>query len=145
MAALSPDFERTPHPPDSFVDLSGPMTITTAHDDAGDAEALKRLERFGGLKLREELTKLFLQEAPERIASGHAALAAGDVAGIRTMAHALKSSAGQMGARRVQAICERIESAEPPQNFASALSELDTELSRYRSWLTTAFPRPESP
>jgi len=121
------------------------MTITTAHGDIGDADALKRLERFGGLKLREELTTLFLREAPERIASGRAALATGDVAGIRAMAHALKSSAGQMGAHRMQAICERIESPDHSLDFAGALSDLDDELSRYRSWLTTAFPRPESP
>lgn len=128
-----------------FLHLSDPMTITTAHGDADDADALARLERFGGLKLREELTTLFLQEAPERIASGRAAFVAGDVVGVRAMAHALKSSAGQMGARRMQEICERIESQEDPPDFASALSDLDEALSRYRSWLTTAFPRPESP
>lgn len=128
-----------------LLHLSGPVTITTAHGDAGDADALVRLERFGGLKLREELTTLFLQEAPERIASGRAALAAGDVAGVRAMAHALKSSAGQMGARRMQNICERIESQDDPSDFANALSGLDEALSRYRNWLTTAFPRPESP
>jgi len=128
-----------------FLHLSGPMMITTAHGNAGDADALARLERFGGLKLREELTTLFLQEAPERIASGRAAFAASDVAGVRAMAHALKSSAGQMGARRMQEICERVESQDDPSDFASALSELDEALSRYRSWLTTAFPRPESP
>jgi HPt (histidine-containing phosphotransfer) domain-containing protein len=120
------------------------MTITTAHGNVGDAAALKRLERFGGLKLREELTKLFLQEAPDRIASGRAALAAGDVAGIRAMAHALKSSAGQMGALRLQAACERLESHEPPQDLAGALRELDDELSRYRDWLPVAFPGSES-
>jgi two-component system sensor histidine kinase/response regulator len=121
------------------------MTITTAHGNAGDADALARLERFGGLKLREELTTLFLDEAPECIASGRAAFASGDVAGVRAMAHSLKSSAGQMGARRMQEICERIESQDDPADFASALSALDDAFSHYRSWLTTAFPRPELP
>ena len=51
------------------------MTMNKAHDAVGDVDALKRLERFGGLKLREELTTLFLQEAPARIASARAALA----------------------------------------------------------------------
>ena len=43
------------------------MTMNSSHDAVGDIDALKRLERFGGLKLREELTTLFLQEAPARI------------------------------------------------------------------------------
>lgn len=121
------------------------MTITTAQGAVGDADALQRLERFGGLKLREELTTLFLQEAPGRIAAAQAAFAAGDIAGVRAMAHALKSSAGQMGAQRVQSICERIESPDHPPDLALALSELDEEMSRYRSWITTAFPTPDPP
>lgn len=121
------------------------MTITTAHGEAGDADALKRLERFGGLKLREELTKLFLQEAPARIASARAAQQAGDVAQVRAMAHALKSSAGQMGAPRLQALCEQIEHPDRPLDLDQALLELDEEFTRYCNWLETAFPRRESP
>jgi HPt (histidine-containing phosphotransfer) domain-containing protein len=121
------------------------MTITTAHDAVGDADALRRLERFGGLKLREELTTLFLEEAPARIAFARAALATGDVAAIRAMAHSLKSSAGQMGALRVQTICERLEGPDHPPDLARALSDLDEELSRYRSWLESAFLTRESP
>lgn len=121
------------------------MTITTAQGVVGDANALKRLERFGGLKLREELTTLFLEEAPARIASARAALATGDVAGVRAMAHALKSSAGQMGAQRMQSICERLEGPDHPPDLARALSDLDEELSRYRNWIATEFPTPEMP
>lgn len=127
------------------LDSISPMMITTAHGEAGDRNALERLERFGGLKLREELTRLFLQEAPARIASAHAAHAAGDIVQIRAMAHALKSSAGQMGAARVASLCEQIETQDPPPDFAQALSELDQEFSRYRSWLQTAFPTPPPP
>lgn len=121
------------------------MTITTAPNAVGDPLALKRLERFGGLKLRDELTKLFLQEAPERIAAGRAAADAGDAAGVRAMAHALKSSAGQMGAVRIQSFCERLESPDFPTDLSRAMCELDEELSRYRSWLQTASLEPKSP
>lgn len=119
--------------------------MNKVHDAVGDVDALKRLERFGGLKLREELTTLFLQEAPTRIASARAALAAGDIEAVRAMAHMLKSSAGQMGALRVQIICERLEGPDHPPDLARALSDLDEELARYTAWLDTAFLPPASP
>lgn len=121
------------------------MTMNTPHIAVGDLDALKRLERFGGLKLREELTTLFLKEAPSRIATARAALAGGDVAAVRAMAHMLKSSAGQMGAPRVQHICDRLESADASLEIASALLELDEELARYRAWLENAFLSPDVP
>jgi HPt (histidine-containing phosphotransfer) domain-containing protein len=121
------------------------MTINTAQDAVGDVDALKRLERFGGLKLREELTTLFLQEAPVRIASARAALARGDVDAIRAVAHMLKSSAGQMGAHRMQLVCEQLESLDRSPDLARALSDLDDELARYTTWLDTAFLPPVKP
>jgi len=121
------------------------MTTNSVHGTVGDVDALKRLERFGGLKLREELTTLFLQEAPARIASARAALAAGDIEAVRAMAHMLKSSAGQMGALRVQTICERLEGPDHPPDLVRALLDLDEELARYTAWLDTAFLPPASP
>jgi HPt (histidine-containing phosphotransfer) domain-containing protein len=121
------------------------MTMNTPDVATGDPDALKRLERFGGLKLREELTTLFLKEAPARIATARTALAGGDVEAVRAMAHMLKSSAGQMGALRVEHICARLESADPSLEIAPALLELDEELARYRAWLENAFPSPDVP
>jgi HPt (histidine-containing phosphotransfer) domain-containing protein len=114
------------------------VKINTARDVVGDVDALKRLERFGGSRLREELTTLFLQEAPTRIASARAALAGGDVQGVRAVAHMLKSSAGQMGAVGMQQICERLEDPALPQDLSRALTNLDDELTRYTAWLGTA-------
>jgi HPt (histidine-containing phosphotransfer) domain-containing protein len=113
------------------------MPINTAQDTVGDVSALKRLERFGGLKLRQEITTLFLEEAPARIASARAALAAGNVEGVRSMAHMLKSSAGQMGALGMQKICERLEDPELSQDLSRMLTDLDEELMRYTTWLET--------
>jgi HPt (histidine-containing phosphotransfer) domain-containing protein len=114
------------------------LTINTAQDAVGDVDALKRLERFGGFKLREELTTLFLQEAPLRIAAARAALAAGNAEGVRAVAHMLKSSAGQMGALRMQHLCERVDEGVPSQDLPRALTDLDDELARYVAWLETA-------
>jgi HPt (histidine-containing phosphotransfer) domain-containing protein len=114
------------------------MMMNTARDAVGDMDALKRLERFGGFKLREELTTLFLQEAPLRIAAARAALAGGSAEGVRAVAHALKSSAGQMGALRMQQICERLEDCELSQDLSGALTDLDDELAHYTAWLEAA-------
>ena len=114
------------------------MPINTAHDAVGDVNALKRLERFGGPKLRAEITSLFLQEAPSRIASARAALAGGDIEGVRSVGHMLKSSAGQMGAVGIQKICEQLENPEPGQNLSCTLGDLDEELARYTAWLEIA-------
>jgi HPt (histidine-containing phosphotransfer) domain-containing protein len=117
------------------------MPMNTLPENTGDMDALKRLERFGGLKLRAELTTLFLQEAPERLSRARAAVAAGDAEAVRAMAHMLKSSAGQMGALRVQYLCERLEDPELPADLAGALSVIDEELARYSTWLeTTTLP-----
>jgi two-component system, sensor histidine kinase and response regulator len=121
------------------------MTIDATQHAVGDIDALKRLERFGGLKLRQELTTLFLQEAPARIAAARSALAGGDAEALRAMAHMLKSSAGQMGALRVQQLCERLESPERPPDLDRALSELDEELARYTAWLDTTTLPPAPP
>ena len=112
--------------------------MDTAQDAVGDVNALKRLERFGGSKLRAEITLLFLQEAPSRIASARAALDAGNVEGVRSVAPMLKTRAGQMGALGLQKLCERLESPEHSANLSLLLADLDHELVRYTAWLETA-------
>jgi HPt (histidine-containing phosphotransfer) domain-containing protein len=114
------------------------MAINTADDAVGDVNALKRLERFGGPGLRAEITSLFLLEAPSRIASARAALAGGNVEGVRSVGHMLKSSSGQMGALGMQRICERLENPELALDLSRTLADLDDELARYSAWLETA-------
>ena len=115
------------------------MPINTAQDAVGDVNALKRLERFGGPKLRVEITALFLLEAPSRIASARAALAGGDIEGVRSVGHMLKSSSGQIGALGMQKICEQLENPELAQDLSRMLTDLDDELARYTAWLDVAF------
>ena len=114
------------------------MTINTAHEAVGDVDALKRLERFGGRKLRAEITSLFLQEAPSRIASARVALAGGNIEAVRSVGHMLKSSAGQMGALGMQRMCEQLENPGPSQDLSRMLTDLEDELARYTAWLEIA-------
>jgi len=56
-----------------------------------------------------ELVDLFVQDSRGRVNSLAEALAVRDRVGLRTTAHALKGSAGAVGARRLSAICHVLE------------------------------------
>jgi HPt (histidine-containing phosphotransfer) domain-containing protein len=70
-----------------------------------DAAALERLRGFGGAKLLNGMIELFVQNAPTRAADAREALDCGDAAALRAALHALKSSAGQLGAHTVHQAC----------------------------------------
>lgn len=71
--------------------------------------ALDRLLRIGGQEFLLEMIDLFLQHAPERIRSAREAHAIGDQKTVYRSAHSLKSTAGNLGARALQSIAERVE------------------------------------
>jgi HPt (histidine-containing phosphotransfer) domain-containing protein len=70
-----------------------------------DAAALDRLRSFGGNKLLNGMIELFVRNAPTRAADAREALDCGDAAALRAALHALKSSAGQLGAISVHQAC----------------------------------------
>jgi two-component system, sensor histidine kinase and response regulator len=80
-----------------------------ADQPAIDRAVIERLDRLGGKKLATGMIDIFLEHAPTRIDAAQAALAVDDVEEIRRAAHSLKSSAGNLGATRLQALCETIE------------------------------------
>ena len=51
------------------------------------------------------MIELFVKNAPVRLAEAREALDCGDAAGVRAALHALKSSAGQLGAVTVHQAC----------------------------------------
>jgi HPt (histidine-containing phosphotransfer) domain-containing protein len=67
-----------------------------------DGVAIERLQRLGGAELVRGMLELFLAQAPERIRALEAAAAAGDASQVEKAAHSLKSSAGNLGALRLQ-------------------------------------------
>ena len=70
-----------------------------------DEAALDRLRGFGGDKLLHGMIELFVRNAPARAADAREALDCGDAAALRSSLHALKSSAGQLGAISVHEAC----------------------------------------
>ncbi len=74
-----------------------------------DAVALERLRRLGGEELIWDMVTLFTSHAESAIRQARDAVAAGDFDGVRRAAHALKSSAGNVGAQQLQDLAGRME------------------------------------
>jgi HPt (histidine-containing phosphotransfer) domain-containing protein len=105
---------------------------------ATDPDALTRLERFGGIKLLDEMIALFLLNARERLTVAATGLGAGDAAAIENAMHSLKSSSAQLGAARLSRLCEQGETIARDGRLAgldALLEECGDELSRVERWL----------
>ena len=74
-----------------------------------DPAALERLHRLGGAEFVGKMIALFLSYTAEKVAAARAAQLAGDLAGVANAVHPIKSSAGNMGATRVQELAQRLE------------------------------------
>ena len=106
-----------------------------------DLASLERLKRFGGGKLLGEMISLFLTTAPERIAAMHAGLDKQDAKAAELALHSLKSSAAQLGALRMQRLCEKGESLAKTGalgDVAGLVREIDGEYPRVQAWLEQA-------
>ena len=77
---------------------------------AVDKAAINQLRQFGD-ELVQKVTKTFLDTSPTRVAAVRSAFVANDAARLEMEAHTLKSSCGQLGARRMEDLCEFIETS----------------------------------
>jgi HPt (histidine-containing phosphotransfer) domain-containing protein len=78
-------------------------------DETLDRSALLRLERLGGAKLLRQMIGLYLEHGPGRVQAIADGVADRDAAAIERAAHTLKSSAGNLGALRLQHAAEALE------------------------------------
>ncbi len=121
---------------------SNSNAIGAEHDlPATDDASLDRLRRFGGGKLLGQMMDIFLESTPQRLAVARAGIAAGDIPSVERAFHSLKSSAAQLGAFRMQRLCERGEHqahAGSLTNAPAILDALDAELPRVIEWLEKA-------
>ncbi len=92
-----------------------------------DPAALQRLQRLGDKAFAAKMIDLFLDYAGKKIAEARAAQAGGDLAGVEKAVHPIKSSAGNVGARRIQELAMAIEGL-AQQGRAEPLAALTTEL-----------------
>ncbi len=75
-----------------------------------DESQIQRLQEWGGTDLQCKMIDLFLAHAGERVDQIRKGLSAPDQEAAETGAHTLKSSAGNVGARRVQQLASEAES-----------------------------------
>ncbi|HEV7993939.1 MAG TPA: Hpt domain-containing protein [Gemmatimonadaceae bacterium] len=105
-----------------------------------DPAALARLRRFGGDKLLREMIDLYLEGAPERLVAARTAVATNDLPSAELALHSLKSSSAQLGAARVGKLSERGENilrAGSMDGVAQLIGEIDAELARATTWLSS--------
>jgi len=103
-----------------------------------DRAALDRLRGWGGMKLVHDLVQLFASITPERLRMVRMAVGRGDSPAAEAAAHTLGSSAGQLGATRMQRVCMQIEALSATGRVADALPllpEMEDEYQRHRLWL----------
>ncbi len=86
--------------------------------NALDPAALERLRKLGGDKFAGEMVDLFLSYGGKKVVEARAAWQAGNVAGVADAVHALKSSAGNVGAEQVRNLAAQAE-----QSANGALSD----------------------
>lgn len=103
-----------------------------------DPAALERLARIGGQSFLVEMIELFLEHAPQRLATARAAFDAGEITAVYRAAHSLKSTAGNLGARALQDIAEQAEgraSAGDVEALPPLLTEMEERYERVRAEL----------
>lgn len=97
---MTPDLDPASRAGDAYL----------AHLDLDVMEQLLSLDD-GGTGLLEEMLGLYKEDTPGRIQALAAALADGDLTGLGDVAHAVKGSAGTMGAPKVRAVAALLEAA----------------------------------
>ena len=86
-----------------------------------DDTALDRLRRIGGDKLLHAMAQLFLENGAQRVEALRQAAREDDAATIGRTAHALKSSAGTLGAHRLMRLAAEVERAASEGHEAQAI------------------------
>jgi len=94
-----------------------------------DPVAMERLQRLGGDAFVGKMIELFLSYAGEKVVAARKAQVAGNLGGVQEAVHPIKSSAGNIGACRVQELAQQIEQL-AKQGQGDALPALIGELEK---------------
>jgi HPt (histidine-containing phosphotransfer) domain-containing protein len=103
------------------------------------------LRRVGGEELLLKMVALFADAAAHRVSDARSALATCDSSAFIAAAHSLKSSAGQLGASKLQSICsdmEKIELTLSAEEYSIRLLKLaEVEVAEAVMWLGNELAR----
>jgi hypothetical protein len=101
------------------------LSANAAVLDADALERLRELDPHGRSHLLERVLRAFESSASRLAAQFGEARAAGDMQGIRHVAHTLKSSSASIGAVSLARLCAEIESSIRAEAFAALPDRLD--------------------
>jgi len=113
-----------------------------------DPAALERLHRLGGEVFVGKMIELFVDYAGGKVAAARQAQVAGNWGGVQEAVHPIKSSAGNVGACRVQELAQQIEQlAKQGQEDAlpALIGELEMAFDAVKVELTQRRSSPPSP
>ena len=91
--------------------------------------AIERLRELGGDKFAAEMIDLFLSYGGKKIAETRLAQQSGNLTAVAEAAHPIKSSAGNVGAARLQELAAQLEQLAGEKNIG-AVAPLVDELER---------------
>lgn len=122
--------------------LAGSGTIAQAalaFERARIDRQLNQLRDLGGDDFVAEMIDLFLAQAQNQLATMRDSLSRGESTEVQKLAHTLKSSAGNFGARALQELCARTERAATTDTdrLPELLGHIETAYWRLRSHLET--------
>ncbi len=109
-----------------------------AADQPIDETALRDLESLGGKAFVDQIVDQFVTDAASVLRELAQSVATGDAHAFREQAHALRSCAANVGARRVYELClewRAIDSAEVATRGEACVRQLEDEFSRVREAL----------
>ena len=114
---------------------SAAAALATGTVQPVEEAAMDRLRRLGGDQFVGQIIGLFLEYAQTKLAEAHQACQAEDCAGVAKAVHPIKSSAGNVGANRVQELAARLEekaNEQQPGELNRLLGELEAALAEVK-------------
>jgi HPt (histidine-containing phosphotransfer) domain-containing protein len=118
--------------------------MTAPRDDSDLLQAaVVRLRDWGGYALVREMSAIFFEDAQAHLTTARVAASDGDPVKIARAMHALKSSAGQVGAIQVQRLCERAEQNALAGDIGAAgllIGEISAAIERFHVLLLATMP-----
>jgi two-component system sensor histidine kinase/response regulator len=108
---------------------------TEAPLDERALAGLRELQQEGEPDFVKELIELFLSDVPPQLATLREAVRGNDAESVERIAHTLKGSSGNMGAKKMTALCAQLQEAGASRDLAGApelLERLEEEFGRVR-------------
>ncbi len=95
--------------------------------DRAVLDELRKLDTGTGPSIVTELIQIMLIEIPKHAIAMRAHMTSSDFKAMKALAHSLKSSAGNLGALRLSAVCHAIESESDSKKLADYVMTFEKE------------------